>query len=217
LDNLLTLALHAVVVTPAPSAVPRAVVHHPSWTPPVSRRDEILTAALALFRQHGYSGVGIDQIAEAVGLAGPSVYGHFPSKLDILMDAYYRATAAVDVGAEAALRQAGSADDALSGLACSYVEAAFANVDFLIVAGRELHSIPEAERPRLARRRRAIRDTWTAVLRQVRADLTDGEARVLVNRVMQLMVNVTENRRDGRPSTDELVALVRAFLLAGER
>jgi hypothetical protein len=29
---------------------------------------------LGLFRQHGYHGVGLDQIAEAVGLAGPSVY-----------------------------------------------------------------------------------------------------------------------------------------------
>jgi AcrR family transcriptional regulator len=217
LDHLLTSAVSAVVVAPVPRDLPRLGVHHPTWTPPVSRRDEILIAALALFRQHGYRGVGIDQIAEAVGLAGPSVYGHFPSKLDILVDAYYRATAAVDVGAEAALRQAGSADDALSGLARSYVEAAFANVDFLIVAGRELHSIPESERPRLARRRRAIRDTWVAVLRQVRADLTDGEAHVLVNRVLYLVVNTVENQRDGRPGVEELAALVRAFLLAGER
>lgn len=47
-------------------------------------KDKILFSALDLFSQKGYDGVGVDQIAESVGLKGPSIYRHFKGKEDIL-------------------------------------------------------------------------------------------------------------------------------------
>jgi AcrR family transcriptional regulator len=213
LDILLSTSLLSMAVSPAVKA--RGQVEPPrSWLPPRTRRDEILSAALGLFRQHGYHGVGIDQISEAIGLAGPSFYAHFSSKLEILVDAYYRANAAVDVGAEAALRTAASADAALAGLARSYVEAAFANADLLSVAMRETHVIEAADRPMWSRRRRAIRAVWSAVLREVRPELSESEARALVHHALPLVVNVALNRRDRRPSAPEAVSLVMGFLMS---
>jgi len=49
-----------------------------------STKDRILTAALDLFSQKGYDGVGVDQIAEAVGIKGPSLYRHYKGKEEIL-------------------------------------------------------------------------------------------------------------------------------------
>lgn len=49
-----------------------------------STKDRILMEALKLFAEKGYEGVGVDQIAEAVGIKGPSLYHHFKSKEDIL-------------------------------------------------------------------------------------------------------------------------------------
>jgi AcrR family transcriptional regulator len=213
LDTLLRGSLFSMVVSPAVRAHGRAEPPR-SWQPPRTRRDEILSAALGLFRQHGYHGVGIDQISEAIGLAGPSIYAHFSSKLEILVDAYYRANAAVDVGAEGALRTATSADAALAGLAWSYVEAAFANADLLSVAMRESHAIEAADRPMWSRRRRAIRDVWSAVLREVRPELSESETRALVHHVLPLVVNVALNRRERRPSAPEAKSLVMAFLMS---
>lgn len=60
-------------------------------------KDRILEAALTLFSEKGYDGVGVDLIAETAGLKGPSIYKHFKGKeeiLEILLDrveSYYEA------------------------------------------------------------------------------------------------------------------------------
>ena len=46
-------------------------------------KERILYAALDLFAQKGYDGVGVDLIAENAGLKGPSLYRHFKGKEDI--------------------------------------------------------------------------------------------------------------------------------------
>lgn len=50
----------------------------------LSTRERILEAALDLFSQRGYDGVGVDQIADAVGIRGPSLYHYFKGKEEIL-------------------------------------------------------------------------------------------------------------------------------------
>ena len=46
-------------------------------------KERILYAALDLFSERGYDGVGVDQIAERAGLKGPSLYRHYKGKEDI--------------------------------------------------------------------------------------------------------------------------------------
>ena len=45
----------------------------------------------------------MDEIGEAVGMSGPSLYQHVTGKADILLDAYDRAGAFVVAGAAAAV------------------------------------------------------------------------------------------------------------------
>ena len=55
----------------------------------VTTRENILAAALTLFAERGYDGVGVDLIAEKAGIKGPSMYKHFKGKemiLDTLID-----------------------------------------------------------------------------------------------------------------------------------
>lgn len=49
----------------------------------MSTKERILYAALDLFSEKGYDGVGVDLIAENVGLKGPSLYRHYKGKEDI--------------------------------------------------------------------------------------------------------------------------------------
>ena len=49
-----------------------------------STKDQILAAALTLFAEKGYDGVGVDEIGAAVGMKGPSLYKHFRGKEAIL-------------------------------------------------------------------------------------------------------------------------------------
>ena len=179
------------------------------WRPPPSRRDEILDAALGLFRSRGFAGTGIDDIGAALGLAGSGIYRSYGSKADILLDAYDRAGARVQVGAEQALAGATSAHDALVRLAFSFATVAVDNVDLIVVTSREGSTLADAERPRLSRRRKAIRDTWVAVLRQCRPELGAGEARLLVRGVFPLASEVAQlPRRFGVSAMDVSVLMV---------
>lgn len=47
-------------------------------------RDEILKAAASLFSLKGYAGTTMAEIADVVGIRGPSLYYHFSDKADVL-------------------------------------------------------------------------------------------------------------------------------------
>jgi AcrR family transcriptional regulator len=49
-----------------------------------ARKASILTAAAEMFAARGYSGSGVDEIGEAVGVSGPALYRHFANKQAIL-------------------------------------------------------------------------------------------------------------------------------------
>jgi len=54
-----------------------------------TKKELILEAALSLFAEKGYDGVGIDEIADAVGMKGPALYHYFKGKealFDALLD-----------------------------------------------------------------------------------------------------------------------------------
>jgi len=48
------------------------------------RREQIVNAAATLFDKHGYAAVSVDDIAEVIGIAKPTLYYYFSSKTDIL-------------------------------------------------------------------------------------------------------------------------------------
>ena len=62
----------------------------------MTTKERILYAALDLISEKGYNGVGVDLIAESVGLKGPSLYRHYKGKEDIfnslidLVSDYYK-------------------------------------------------------------------------------------------------------------------------------
>jgi AcrR family transcriptional regulator len=53
-----------------------------------SSRDKIHEAALRLFARHGFEGVGMQRIANEVGLHKSSLFHHYDSKLDLAREVY---------------------------------------------------------------------------------------------------------------------------------
>lgn len=47
-------------------------------------RTKLLQAGMTLFAQHGYDGVGVQQIVEAAGVTKPTLYHYFENKLGLL-------------------------------------------------------------------------------------------------------------------------------------
>src|ERR1700722_20730451 len=52
-----------------------------------ANRERILTEATKLFREHGFSGVGVDALTQAAGLTHGSLYSHFGSKDSLMAEA----------------------------------------------------------------------------------------------------------------------------------
>lgn len=107
-----------------------------------------------------------------------------------------------------------SVQHALVRLALSFATVAIDNVDLIVVTGREGGALPEAERPRLSRRRKAVRDTWVAVLRQCRPELAVPEARLLVRGVFPLAGEVAPLARRFQVSATDVAVLMVCFALA---
>lgn len=57
---------------------------------PETRPSEILDAALALFREHGYAGTSMQHIAQAADVAIGTVYVYFSSKENVLAECHRR-------------------------------------------------------------------------------------------------------------------------------
>lgn len=53
-----------------------------------SSRDKIHAAALRLFARHGFEGVGLQRIADEVGLHKSSLFHHYKNKLDLAREIY---------------------------------------------------------------------------------------------------------------------------------
>lgn len=54
-------------------------------------RERILDNAAALFREHGFDGIGLNDLMQAAGLTRGGFYGHFASKDDLAAQAFRRA------------------------------------------------------------------------------------------------------------------------------
>jgi AcrR family transcriptional regulator len=79
-----------------------------SVAPEVSAREKILDAAAALFARRGFAGVGLSEIAEAVGLSKSSLFHHFPTKAQLYAAVVERILREIETSLTRALAAGGS-------------------------------------------------------------------------------------------------------------
>lgn len=129
------------------------------------RGDRLIDAAVGLFARNGYAAVSIDDIGAAVGIAGPSVYNHFPSKHHILIEAMQRGHERLRTDLLAATDGAHTAADALRRVTDSYVGLALEQSDLvttLIAESVHLASGPLGREMHVAQREYI--DDWVALV-----------------------------------------------------
>jgi AcrR family transcriptional regulator len=203
-------------------ALPASGPGRPTPTPvqrllPASRREAAIVAAARLFAERGYQAVTIDDIGAAAGIAGPSLYHHFPSKSAILIAQLTRCLDSMMFDLWAALDLAGDAEEALRLVLVSVVRT---NLEHGIVMGaliNEMVYVPAGERLELRRVQHDYTTEWVALLTGFRPELSDGEAQVLVeatHAMIGLLCRVPGYRR--RPAfADELLGLGASVLGLG--
>ncbi|WP_319445512.1 MULTISPECIES: TetR/AcrR family transcriptional regulator [unclassified Mycobacterium] len=172
-----------------------------------SRREKILTEATKLFAANGFSGVSTEDIGASVGIAGPSVYNHFPAKSDILVAAMLRGDEWLRMDMNRAFAAASDPRDGLNRLLGSYCAFVLDNPQLIAVLVSEAGHLPEPQRHRTRAAQYAYIAEWVNLLREVHPQWDAVTARIRVQ-AAQTMMNDIALVPSVRERTDVESALV---------
>ncbi|MFJ1760762.1 TetR/AcrR family transcriptional regulator [Amycolatopsis sp. NPDC088138] len=189
-----------------------------SDTPPLrlgtpSRREQVLAEATALFAQRGFHDVSMEDIGAAAGIAGPSVYRHFPSKAALMVAIGHRAADRLALAAERAL-QATDERSALHRLAASYVHTILHTPELLVSFSADRVTMPDRDKADLLRIQRDYVTQWVTLLSAVQPQLPPREAKITVHAALTIANDLARTRRvASRPHFEaELTALLHTIL-----
>ncbi|MFI6028673.1 TetR/AcrR family transcriptional regulator [Amycolatopsis magusensis] len=160
---------------------------------PKNRKAQIALAAAELFCRRGYHSVGVDEIADAVGITGPAIYRHFRTKQAILAHAVGElseglATAAVP--ADGAGSAAERLDSALRNLAAFAVERRTLT---RLYQWEDRHLPEDERRTATARTRVAVRSVRSLLL-AARPDLDRAPATLLTLAAFSVLGSLSTHR-----------------------
>lgn len=171
-----------------------------------SRRDDILREAARLFAAHGFHGVSIEQLGAAIGISGPGIYRHFPSKNAILAAMLVGISEKLDADGAAAVRAHPDPRDALAELVSLHVAFALDEPYLITVQDRDLASLPRADGHRVRRLQRAYVETWAGVLRRLHRQLGTAESRARAHALFGLINSTPHSATElGRPEMATLL------------
>jgi AcrR family transcriptional regulator len=199
------------VVEMSPALAPPIAPLPRSLAEPSGRRDEILDAAAELFRRRGFATVGVDEIGEAVGITGPSVYKHFPSKQAILVGISQRSANRLEANAIAAYSVADDPATLLALLIDSYIQVLTSTPD-LSVSFNSRSVLEGFDNGELILYQRRYVARWVNLVEQIETDLPAPEAAVTVHAALTIANDAMRLRRNWNRS--EMPALL-AYLMKG--
>lgn len=181
-----------------------------------SRRDQILAEAAGLFARHGFHGTSIDVIGAAVGVSGPALYRHFPSKEGLLAEMLVGISEhLLGRGRELA---AAHPDPAalLDALIDFHTDFALHQPELITVQDRDLANLPVGARRRVRGLQRAYVEIWVDALVRLRPELSVDEARVSAHAAFGLMNSTPRGamRVDAAVAAPVLIGMARASLRA---
>lgn len=118
-------------------------------------RDLILQEAAHLFRQNGYLGTNLRDLAARVGIKGGSIYHHFASKQDILCEVMLQTMDEMIARLREALEEAETPSDMLVNMVRFHIDYIVTGADRAYVTDDELRNLePDNYREVVARRDR---------------------------------------------------------------
>jgi len=129
-------------------------------------RDQILEAAAQIFRQKGFHAASMQDIAEAVNLQKASLYHHFSSKQDILLNLLDQALDILTERLEAVVKQNLSADEKLRQAIRCYLGALAEKSDLASVLLIEHRSLEPEYRSRHIPRRDRFERLWRDLVKE---------------------------------------------------
>ncbi|MFE3060405.1 TetR/AcrR family transcriptional regulator [Nocardia sp. NPDC059239] len=177
---------------------------------PLSRREALLGHAIQLFAERRYAGVGIEEVAASLGMAGPAIYKHFSSKSELLADALGRGAGYLALRIGEALAGSQTPAQALHRAAGSYIDLAVTHPALVNILLTEVRNLTEPYREFALQTQRDYADEWTHLLRQTWPNLDKVTAGVEVRATLSVINTISEIRhlQSGPGIADALLGVV---------
>ncbi len=151
-----------------------------------SRREQILGVAARLFAKHGFHGVSIADLGAAVGVSGPALYRHFPSKEALLAEMLVGISEHLLAGGRARAAAA-DAHEALAALVAFQADFALREPELIVVQDRDLANLPAATRRRVRQLQRTYVEIWVETLQRAYPGLGTESARIAAHGAFGLL------------------------------
>ena len=160
------------------------------------RRDALLSEAARLFASHGFEGVSIEDLGSSVGVSGPAVYRHFPSKQAVLAALLVGVSEGLLVGGRAVVDAAGEdAPAALGSLVRFHVDFALRDPDVIRVQDRDLAALSPQDRESVRDLQRRYVDLWVDVLARLSPSTDRAELRLRAQATFGLLNSTPHSAR----------------------
>ena len=180
-------------------------------------RERILIAAARLFRQRGYKATTVRDIAAEVGILSGSLFHHFDSKEQMLIEMVREAVIAMCVGAEALLASLADPVERLRALIRFELDcfAGSQTRDYFAVLVSEWRDIPASVQPEL----RSMRQRYLGLVRSVVEQCEAASLLRLAPDAAGLVIHgattgaVTWFNSSGRYSVDEFARILSDLVL----
>jgi len=181
-------------------------------------REDILEAAAQVFRQKGFHGASMSDIAEAVNLQKASLYHHVSSKQEILLEILDRALQLLLERISSITTQNIPADKKLRMMIREYLLILVDNIDLAAVLLFEHRSLDRKQHARHVPNRDKFESLWKDVLAEgVRTKLFKCDDPALTSRALLGLMNwtITWYRADGDKPIDQIADDYANLLLNG--
>lgn len=178
------------------------------------RRRSLLTTAARLFADRGFERVSLEELGSAVGVSGPAVYRHFPSKQAVLSALLVEVSESLLRGGQAVVDSGGGADETLDDLVAFHVDFAVTQPDVIRVQDRELESLGGSDRHSVRSFQRRYVELWVGVLGRVRPDEPASELRTRVHATFGLINSTPHSAGRSGDTRRILEGMARAALLS---
>ena len=170
-------------------------------------RDDILDAAAQVFRQKGFHGASMSDIAASVNVQKASVYHHVKSKQEILLALLDRALVMLIEYIGGIASQPLPADEKLRKMIHAYLKALADNPDLTSVLLFEHRSLDKKSHPRHVPQRDKFEELWRNVFKEgVRTKVFDCKDVDMAVRALMGVMNwtLTWYRPEGEKSIEEI-------------
>ncbi|OZC41635.1 hypothetical protein CH286_27105 [Rhodococcus sp. WWJCD1] len=145
------------------------------------RSAKILDAAVELFASRGFHSVAMSDIGQTAGIVGSGIYRHFESKYAVLVALLEDVMTRLSSSADRIVAMHADTASTMKHLVETQIDFCLHNRRYVQLYRQEINSLQDSDRRRLRRMQRRYNEEWIATLLEMRPELDDSRARVLVH------------------------------------